>query len=58
MRHRAHEVRLEAITTLRRGRRVFIPRGDTLLQPDGVLVVVAEGQAREVVRRLCGGEPA
>jgi CIC family chloride channel protein len=87
MRHRAHQVRLEAITsanvsveeiiieavapcagkrvsevawprdcvlaTLRRGRQVLIPRGDTLLQANDVLVVVAEGEAREAVRRLC-----
>jgi chloride channel protein, CIC family len=87
MRHRAHQVRLDAITstnmsveeivieagapcagkrvrevtwprdcvvaTLRRGRQVLIPHGDTVLQTDDVLVVVAEGEAREAVQRLC-----
>ena len=92
MRHRAHQVRLDAITsasvsveeivieagapcagkrvsevtwprdcvlaTLQRGRQVIIPHGDTVLKAGDVLVAVAEGEAREAVRRLCGGEPA
>jgi len=41
------------IATLRRGRRVIIPHGDTLLKPGDVLVIAAEGEAREAVRHLC-----
>jgi chloride channel protein, CIC family len=40
------------IASLRRGRRVMIPRGDTILRPGDVLVVVAEGEARETARKL------
>ena len=41
------------IATLRRGQRVIIPHGDTLLKPGDVLVIAAEGEAREAVRHLC-----
>ncbi len=41
------------IATLRRGRRVMFPHGDTTLQAGDVLVYVAESQAREQVRRIC-----
>jgi chloride channel protein, CIC family len=41
------------IASLRRGRRVLIPHGDTVLQAGDVLVVVAEGQAAEEARLLC-----
>ena len=41
------------IASLRRGRRVLIPHGDTVLQAGDVLVVVAEGQSIEDARRLC-----
>jgi chloride channel protein, CIC family len=41
------------IATLRRGRRIFIPHGDTLLEAGDVLAVVAEGKAREEVRLIC-----
>jgi chloride channel protein, CIC family len=41
------------IASLRRGRRVLIPHGDTILQAGDVLVVVAEGEAAEEARRLC-----
>jgi len=41
------------IASLRRGRRVLIPHGDTVLQAGDALVVVAEGDAREAVRQLC-----
>jgi CIC family chloride channel protein len=40
------------IASLRRGRQVMIPRGDTILRPGDVLVVVAEGEARETARKL------
>ncbi|HTP10161.1 MAG TPA: chloride channel protein [Anaerolineae bacterium] len=41
------------IATLRRGQRVIIPHGDTVLKPGDVLVIAAEGEARDAVRRLC-----
>jgi CIC family chloride channel protein len=41
------------IASLRRGRQVIIPRGDTLLKSGDVLVAVYEGQIREEVMRLC-----
>jgi CIC family chloride channel protein len=41
------------IASVRRGRQVFIPRGDTTLKAGDVLVVVAEGAARENVNTLC-----
>jgi CIC family chloride channel protein len=43
------------IATLRRGQRVIIPHGDTILKAGDVLVVAAEGEARDVVRQLCSG---
>lgn len=46
------------IASLRRGRRLLIPHGDTVLQPGDVLIVVAEGEARAAAERLCmAGEP-
>ncbi len=87
LRHRAHQVRLDAVTSaqvkineivieqqapiagmrvdevawpegcliasLQRGREVFIPHGDTVLEAGDTLVVVTEGQAWEGVKRLC-----
>jgi len=44
------------IASVRRGSRVFIPRGDTLLKAGDVLVVVAEGTARQEVARLCDSQ--
>ncbi len=41
------------IASLRRGRQVLIPHGDTTLTAGDVLVVVVEGVAREEVRQLC-----
>jgi CIC family chloride channel protein len=41
------------LVTLRRGRQVIIPHGDTVLQAGDVLVVAAEGDARDEVRRIC-----
>jgi len=44
------------ITTIRCGRQVIIPNGNTVLQAGDVVVAVAEGQARDDFRRLCLGE--
>lgn len=44
------------VATLRRGRRVLVPRGETTLQPGDVLAVLAESSAEDEineVRRLC-----
>ena len=41
------------IVSVRRGGQVFIPRGETVLRTGDVLVVVAEGAAREEIQRLC-----
>lgn len=41
------------IASVRRGGQVFIPRGNTTLQSEDLLVVVAQGAAREEVLRLC-----
>jgi CIC family chloride channel protein len=41
------------IASLRRGRKLMIPHGNTTLQAGDVLVAVAGDQAREDVRRLC-----
>ena len=41
------------LVTLRRGRQVIIPHGDTVLEAGDVLVLAAEGEARDQVRRLC-----
>lgn len=41
------------IASVRRGGQVFIPRGETILRAGDVLVVVAEGAARDEVLRLC-----
>ncbi len=87
MRHKAHQIRLDATThpgvrvrevqiqsgaacenkrireiawpqdcilsTLRRGRRVFIPHGDTVLRAGDVLVAVVEGDAGSLLEQLC-----
>jgi chloride channel protein, CIC family len=87
LRHRAHQVRLGAISdermdvtemiveagapcagkhisetqwprgcvlaSLRRGRRVLIPHGDTLVKAGDVLVIVAEGHDQDEINRLC-----
>jgi chloride channel protein, CIC family len=45
--------RESVIASVRRGRQVFIPRGDTELRAGDILVVVAEGEALEGVLRLC-----
>ena len=41
------------IATLRRGRQIVIPHGDTRLKPGDVLVVVTEGDAKQALRDLC-----
>ena len=41
------------IASVRRGRQVFIPRGETVLHAGDMLVVVAEGAARDEMARLC-----
>jgi len=41
------------IASVRRGSRLFIPRGGTILKAGDVLVFVAEGKAREDVEILC-----
>ena len=41
------------IASIRRGSRLLIPHGDTLLQAGDVLTVVYEGDADETVRKLC-----
>ena len=87
LRHRAHQVRLGAISdermdisemiveagapcagkrisetqwprscvlaSLRRGRRVLIPHGDTVIKAGDVLVIVAEGHEHAAISRLC-----
>ncbi len=42
------------IASVRRGRRVLIPHGDTVLRPGDVVVAVAEGEARAALLHLCG----
>ncbi len=41
------------LSTLRRGRRVFIPHGDTILRAGDVLVAVVEGDAGGQLDKLC-----
>jgi CIC family chloride channel protein len=41
------------ISSLRIGRTVIIPHGNTILRPGNVLVVVVEGEAGEEVKSLC-----
>ena len=41
------------IASVRRGSSLFIPRGETTLQANDVLVFVAEGEARKKVIELC-----
>jgi chloride channel protein, CIC family len=43
------------LASVRRGRQVLIPHGDTLLRPGDVLAIVAEDSAREELQRLCTG---
>ncbi|MGE5233205.1 MAG: chloride channel protein [Acidobacteriota bacterium] len=41
------------VASVRRHGEVFVPRGDTRLEPGDVLMIVAEEAARDEVRRLC-----
>lgn len=41
------------LSTLRRGRRVFIPHGDTVLRAGDVLVAVVEGDAGSQLEQIC-----
>lgn len=41
------------LVTLRRGRQVFIPHGDTVLLAGDVLVVITENGAQETIYQLC-----
>jgi Trk K+ transport system NAD-binding subunit len=41
------------IATLRRGRQVLIPHGNTVLKVGDVLVVVVEGEASKALQRVC-----
>jgi CIC family chloride channel protein len=41
------------IATLRRGHHFVIPHGDTVLHPGDVIVAVAEGEAREILIKIC-----
>lgn len=43
------------IATIRRGSRIFIPNGDTVLKEGDVLTVVAGDKAREDVHHICLG---
>jgi CIC family chloride channel protein len=87
LRHRAHQVRLGAISgemvsvnemvvdsdaicvgkrisevdwphecviaTIRRGRQLIFPHGETVLKPGDVVVAVAEGEARDILQHIC-----
>lgn len=46
------------IASVRRGSSLFIPRGETILEAGDALVFVAEGEARDIVVRLCQKEKA
>jgi chloride channel protein, CIC family len=55
-RRRVREVtwpRDAVIASVRRGGQMLIPHGDTQLKAGDVLVVVAEGEARAAMQRLC-----
>jgi chloride channel protein, CIC family len=41
------------LASVRRGRQVLIPHGDTILRPGDVLIAVVEGEARDQVQQLC-----
>lgn len=41
------------IATVRRRSQLLIPHGDTLLQPNDVLVFVADGESRQIVQKMC-----
>jgi Trk K+ transport system NAD-binding subunit len=41
------------VASVRRGAQFFIPRGETILYPGDILVMVAEGTAYEEALKLC-----
>jgi Chloride channel protein EriC len=43
------------VASVRRGTRVVIPRGDTILRSGDTLVVVAQGEALKILKRMCSG---
>ncbi|WP_376791000.1 chloride channel protein [Thermoflexus sp.] len=45
------------IAAIRRGNRVLIPRGDTVILPGDVLTVVTESGSAEILRTLCTSRP-
>ncbi len=49
-----HWPRESVIATIRRGRQIVIPHGDTVVQPGDVIVIVADETASAEIRRLCG----
>jgi len=46
------------LATLRRGRHILIPRGDTMIQAGDVLAVVVEGENRAALQDLCACAPS
>ncbi len=44
------------LATVRRGRQILIPRGDTIIRAGDVLAVVVEGDKREALQTLCQAE--
>jgi CIC family chloride channel protein len=50
--------RESVIASVRRGRQVLVPRGDTRLEPGDVLAVVADASVRPEVEALCQSVPA
>jgi CIC family chloride channel protein len=54
--HLVYEIKFpkeSMIATVKRGRKTIIPRGDTLIQPGDVLIIVAEGEAKSIIEDLC-----
>jgi len=43
------------LSTLRRGRQILIPRGDTMIKAGDVLAVVVESERRAALNDLCVG---
>lgn len=41
------------IASVRRGRRLLIPHGDTILRSGDILVAVAEAEAKDALETLC-----
>lgn len=46
------------VASLRKGRKVIIPNGDTGLSAGNILVVVTEGESEELIIRLCKADDA